>query len=74
MPEFCGSYVYATTHEFKSDIARWTRMLECGAYRGLFVTRHGVVVAVYMTEGVRGLEDKVREKNGPRMARPAAGP
>lgn len=72
MPEFCGPYVYATTHEFKSDISRWTRALEFGAYQALFVTRHGVVVGAYMTAGVRKLEEDIRKKHGAILRGPDA--
>lgn len=67
MPEFCGPYVYATLHEFKNNISQWTRMLEVGAYDGIFITRHGIVVAAYMTAGVRSAEEKIRAKHGPRV-------
>lgn len=49
MPDHCGSYIYATTHEFKNDIARWTRLLERGVYKAVLVRRRSEVVGVYAT-------------------------
>lgn len=72
MPEFCGPYVYATTHEFKSDISRWTRALHCGAYQAVIVTRHGIAVGAYMTAGVRVLDEEIRKKHGPVLIAPNA--
>ena len=66
MPDYDGEYVFLTTHEFKNNIARWTRLLERGTYKVLFVKRHGTVVAAYVTGGARGMADKIMAKRAQR--------
>ncbi len=72
MPDQCGSYIYATTHEFKNDIARWTRLLERGVYKAVLVKRRSKVVAVYASS-IAGEIDKMAQidrarKEGPDFA------
>lgn len=60
MADYCGAYVYVTTHEFKGDIARWTRLLQRGVYKTVLVRRRAEVVGVYLTEGARDLDQTVQ--------------
>jgi hypothetical protein len=51
MPQFNKDHIIATTHEFKSNLSRYTRLLEEEAYVAVFVTRYERIVGVYMTSG-----------------------
>ncbi len=61
MPDYNGPYVYLTTHEFKSNIAYWTRMLQNKTYDAILVKRHETPVAVYLTYGVDMFDKKAKE-------------
>ena len=39
MPQFYKTHITATTHEFKNNISRFTRLLSTGSYQALFVKR-----------------------------------
>lgn len=47
-PLFTDKYIYATTHEAKSNLAKYIRMLEDGEYEALFIKRYNDVVAFMM--------------------------
>lgn len=66
MPDYDGEYVFLTTHEFKNNIARWTRLLERGTYKVLFIKRHGTVVAAYLTDGAASMAEKIMKKRARR--------
>ena len=48
MPDYNGPYIYATTHDFKSNIAKYLRLLEHGAYEAVFIKRYDKPVAFVM--------------------------
>ena len=61
MADYNGNYVYLNTHEFKNNIAHWTRLLERKAYKAVLVKRHDKVVAVYATTIAEELDKTVQE-------------
>ncbi len=60
MPNYCDQYIYLNTHEFKNNIARWTRLLEGKVYKAALIKRHEKVVGVYMTDGADELDRVVK--------------
>jgi hypothetical protein len=57
MAQFYRNHIIASTHEFKNNIARFTRLLQTEDYSALFVKRRDKVVGLYMTTGA---EDAAR--------------
>lgn len=45
MADMNGPYIYATTHDFKANIAKYIRLLESGLYEAAFIKRRDKVVA-----------------------------
>lgn len=69
MAEYFGRYVYLSTHEFKSNIARWTQMLRDDELSAVIVMRYETPVAYYAAHGVDKLHEAAkllpRSKAGP---------
>ena len=45
MADYNGKYIYATTHDFKANIAKYLRLIECGMYEAVFIKRYDKPVA-----------------------------
>ena len=60
MAEVNGPYLYATTHDFKSNIARYMRLLESGAYEAVFIKRYDKPVAFVLPyeKNLRAVQDE----------------
>lgn len=43
-----NNYIHATIHDFKTNISRYLRYLESGAYRGIVVKRHNTPVGMFV--------------------------
>ncbi len=56
MPDYNGPYIYATIHDFKSNIAKYIRLLEQEAYDAVLIKRYDKPVAFVLP-----YEKKVRE-------------
>jgi hypothetical protein len=56
MAQFYRNHIIASTHEFKNNIARFTRLLQDEDYTALFVKRRDKVVGIYMTTDVEHVE------------------
>ncbi len=70
MADYNGNYVYLNTHEFKNNIAHWTRLLQRKCYKAVLVKRHDKVVGVYATNIVDELDKIAKaeraQKEGPK--------
>jgi len=62
MTDCSGDYVYASVHEFKNNISKYTRLMERGIYKAVLVRRHSEVVGVYMTSVAKQLDEVVKAK------------
>jgi hypothetical protein len=62
MPQFNKDHIIATVHEFKSNISRYTRLLERNGYTAVFVTRYERIVGVYMTCGAEEVAQPFLER------------
>ncbi len=49
MADYTDSYIYATIHEFKSNISRYIKWLEEERYRAVIVKRYNKPVGIFMT-------------------------
>lgn len=45
---YAKPYIYTTMHEFKSNIAKYVRILENPEYRGVIVKRYNKPVGVFI--------------------------
>ena len=43
-----NNYIHASIHDFKTNISRYLRYLESGAYRGIVVKRHNTPVGMFV--------------------------
>ncbi len=48
MPDYTDNYIYATIHDFKSNIARYIRKLEREEHRAVIVKRYNKPVGFFM--------------------------
>lgn len=64
-PLFTDKYIYATTHEAKSNLAKYIRMLEDGEYEALFIKRYNDVVAFMMPYERRKIATASEETGAP---------
>ena len=66
-----GDHIIANIHDFKSNISKYIRLLERGAYKAVIVRRYGKPVGAFVTMNARG--KAATEKAGlVRNAGPAA--
>lgn len=54
MADYSDTYIFATTHEFKTHISRYMRLLKSGKYKGVMVKRYNRVAGYFIVPG--GLE------------------
>ena len=47
MADFARNHIYATIHDFKTNISRYIRLLEAGSYKGVIVNRYNKPIAVF---------------------------
>ena len=62
MAQFYRNHIIASTHEFKDNIARFTRLLQKEDYSAIFVKRRDKIVGIYMTTGAQDAERSFTEK------------
>ncbi len=49
MALYTEGVIYASLHDFKTNISKYTRMLERGEYRAVMVQRYRTTIGVYIT-------------------------
>ena len=64
MPEYNGPYIYANIHDFKSNISKYIRLLEQGAYQAVYIKRHSKVVGAFIVRKPGKKEGAVKNPMG----------
>lgn len=71
MADYSDGYIYATIHDFKTNISRYMRMLQEGRYKGVKVKRYNRVAGIFLVSGgvaayerLHGPEKGENGKNG----------
>jgi hypothetical protein len=62
MPDYSGDHIIANIHDFKSNISKYIRLLERGAYKAVIVRRYGKTVGAFVT--MKGREKTTDSKAG----------
>ncbi len=63
MADYSERFIYATTHDFKSNIAKYLRLLEKGAYDAVFIKRYDKKIAFVVPFEKRVNEAKAELKS-----------
>ena len=49
MADYTEEYIYATIHDFKTNISRYIRLLDSGRYRAVVVKRYNKPVGMFLS-------------------------
>lgn len=60
MADYTNNYIYASVHEFKNNVSKYTSLLERGVYKAVLVRRYTTVVGVYMTNVAAQVDDMAK--------------